>query len=65
MENHGVEDLELMGELTQLAIEIMARAEGAKKLDAKLRYKQMCDMIAAIGDQAGSISCRIETELDK
>ena len=65
MENHGVEDLELMGELTKLAIEIMAKADGAKKLDAKLRYKHMCDMIAALGDQAASISCKIEAELNK
>lgn len=65
MENHGLEDLELMGELTKLAIEIMAKADGAKRLDTKLRYKHMCDMIAALGDQAASISCKIESELNK
>ena len=65
MENHVLEDLELMGELTKLAIEIMAKADGAKRLDAKLRYKHMCDMIAALGDQAASISCKIEAELNK
>ena len=65
MENHGLEDLELMGELTKLAIEIMAKADGAKRLYAKLRYKHMCDMIAALGDQAASISCKIESELNK
>lgn len=65
MENHSLEDLELMGELTKLAIEIMAKADGAKRLDAKLRYKYMCDMIAALGDQAASISCKIESELNK
>ena len=65
MENHGLEDLELMGELTKLAIEIMAKADGAKKFDAKLRYKHMCDMIAALGDKAASISCKIESELNK
>ena len=65
MENHGLEDLELMGELTKLAIEIMAKADGVKRLDAKLRYKHMCDMIAALGDQAASISCKIESELNK
>ena len=54
-----------MGELTKLAIEIMAKADGAKRLDAKLRYKHMCDMIAALGDQAASISCKIESELNK
>ena len=48
MENHCVEDLELMGELTYACIELMARADGAKRLDAKLRYKHMCDMIAAL-----------------
>ena len=65
MENHGVEDLELMGELTYACIELMARADGANRLDAKLRYKHMCDMIAALGDQAASVSCKIEAELNK
>lgn len=65
MENHGLDDLELMVELTKLAIEVMARAEVAKRLDTKLRYKHMCDMIAALGDQAASISCKIEAELNK
>ena len=35
MENHGVEDYELMGELTQLAIEIMARADMIAKNGSK------------------------------